>query len=655
MADQSQILEFIPQGKLRCIVTGKLRRDTSEENVRQRVARSLMDDYGYGPEDIAIEFRIKLGSSRKSVDIAIFEHGGDHTQEKIRTIIECKDEKVGASDSDNGVDQLKSYMAGCLNCNFGMWVGSELQVFEKHAGSDGIPEFLLATDIPRAGAEAPTPIRFSDLVPAEDELVSVFRRCHNYIHGNQGFPKDRAFNELQKIIFCKVQDEYTLSDELQFFISNDERRSDIGQRRLNGAMARLFEAVKQRYPYIFDDKAKIELHNPVLAYVVSELQRYSIMQTRADVKGTAYEQLVGSNLRGDRGEFFTPRRVCEMAAEMILATFPKNEWLNINVLDPAAGTGGFLVAFMNVLKEHIRQMEAARWVGDLGKIDWNTDERLKEVASSNLYGIDFNPELVQAAQMNLVMHGDGSTNVHHANSLAPPGEWSDEPPNDVRRNIPMGYFDAIITNPPFGSDLKIDDPHILRQFQLCGYELEGSNARGSMTPDQLFIERCIQLLRPGGRLAIVLPDSILSNPGLLYIRKWVLSTTRVIASVDLPKETFQPHTGTQTSVLLLQKKTDAEIATEEELGRLREYEIFMAIPEAVGHDRRGNVNHLRTAEGNLIEYEDVETVYRRSVDGSTTAELRKHRRLAVHNELPAVVRRFRSWVNESGRSSWIND
>ena len=580
MANQSQILEFIPHGKLRCIVTGKLRPDRPEENVRQRVARSLMDDYGYGPEDIAIEFPIKLGSSRKRVDIAIFEQGSDRTQEQIKIIIECKEEKVGASDRDNGVEQLKSYMAGCLNCSFGMWVGSELQVFEKRADADGRPEFLLATDMPRFGASAPTPIQFSDLVPAEEELVSVFRRCHNYVYGNQGIPKDRAFNELQKIIFCKVQDEYTLSNELQFFIGNDERRSDIGQRRLNSAMARLFEAVKQRYPYIFDDRAKIELNNQVLAYVVSELQRYSIMQTRADVKGTAYEQLVGSNLRGDRGEFFTPRRVCEMAAEMILATFPKNEWLSISVLDPAVGTGGFLVAFMNVLKEHIRDMEGERWVGDHDKIDWNTDERLKQVASSNLYGIDFNPELVQAAQMNLVMHGDGSTNVYHANSLAPPGEWSDEPPNDVLRNIRMGGFDAIITNPPFGADLKIDDPHILCQFQLSGYELDGTQMRGSMTPDQLFIERCIQLLRPGGRLAIVLPDSILSNPGLLYIRRWLLANTRVIASVDLPKVTFEPHTGTQTSVLLLQKKTSAEISTEEEMERLRDYEVFMAIPEA---------------------------------------------------------------------------
>ena len=210
-----------------------------------------------------------------------------------------------------------------------------------------------------------------------------------------------------------------------------------------------------------------------------------------------------------------------MAAEMVLATFPQDRWLNINVLDPAGGTGGFLVALMNVWHDHIRILERDRWGEDDQRVEAETKERLREIASARLFGIDFNPALVRAAQMNLVMHGDGSTNVFHANSLLPPGEWPRDDKNNVARSIQPNYFDAILTNPPFGDNIQIDDPHILEQFQVAALNA-GGRRRSSVPPDQLFIERCLQLLRPGGRLAIVLPDSILTNPGMTGLRRWLL-------------------------------------------------------------------------------------------------------------------------------------
>ena len=344
-----------------------------------------------------------------------------------------------------------------------------------------------------------------------------------------------------------------------------------------------------------------------------------------------------------------------MAAEMVLATFPEDKWLDINVLDPAVGTGGFLVALMNVLEEHIRASERSRWLEDDNRVERETENRLRETASTKLFGIDFNPVLVQAAQMNLVMHGDGSTNVLHANSLLPPGEWPSQPPNDVQGKIPLNSFDAILTNPPFGSYIPIDDPHILEQFEVARLDITGQHSRGSRPPEQLFIERCLQLLRPGGRLAIVLPDSILTNPGLKTLRHWLLKNSRVVASIDLPTETFQPHTGTQTSLLLLQKKTAEEIAFEREAGRPREYEVFMALPRAVGHDRRGNKLPLRTPEGDLIEYEEITPVYRSAASSNTTVvERRRHRRLKIHDELPNVVESFREWVQNPERMRWLN-
>lgn len=301
-----EAITLTPPGKLRCVVTDKLRSDTPEEHVRQRIARSLMEDWGYDKTDIEVEFRVNLGRSKKRVDIAIFAPRAAHKQENIRIIIECKRDDVRPTDRDNGVEQLKSYLSACANARFGMWIGSELQIWERLVSEKGQVDFAPSTDIPRFGYDAPQPITFTELVPAHEELIAIFKRSHNYIYGNQGLQKEPAFQELLKLIFCKVYDEDTSLGTMRFFISNDERRSEIGQRRLQKTIEQLFDDVKGRYPYIFGKDEQIKLDNRVLAYVVGELQRYSLLQTLADVKGAAYEQLVGNNLRGDRGEFFTP-------------------------------------------------------------------------------------------------------------------------------------------------------------------------------------------------------------------------------------------------------------------------------------------------------------------------------------------------------------
>ena len=646
----TEAITLIPPGKLQCVITGKLRPDTSEEHIRQRIARSLLEDYGYDKADIEIEFTVNLGSSKKRVDIAIFPHRVEHKQENITIIVECKREDVRPTDRDNGVEQLKSYLSACANARFGLWIGSELQVWERLVSDKGKVYFAEAADIPRFGYKAPKPITFTELVPAHEELIGIFKRCHNYIYGNQGLQKESAFQELLKLIFCKVYDEDTSTGEMRFFINNEERRSEIGQRRLKQTIDQLFEDVKNRYPYIFARDEQIRLDNRVLAYVVGELQRYSLLQTLADVKGAAYEQLVGSNLRGDRGEFFTPRNVCDMAARMALATYPRDKWLKLRILDPACGTGGFLVSVMNVWREYLESVQRAKWGNNESKALEETARLLREIANQYLAGIDFNPILVRAAQMNLVMHGDGSTNVYHANSLLPPGEWT----GDIAEHVKLGKFDIILTNPPFGSKIPIDDPHILAQFELSTFEMENGARRASMPPEQLFIERCLQLLKPGGRLAIVLPDSILSNPGLAFIRRWILKRARIIASVDLPQVTFEPYTGTQTSVLLLQKKTREEMLIEQEAGKPRDYEIFMTTPEAVGHDRRGEVHYLRTPEGELIEYEDTVTVTRRNASGQLVTEQRQAKARAVFDQLPEVVRYFTDWVSKPERMRWLN-
>ena len=632
----------VPEGKIRCYIhDDKFRKAAPEEHVRQRVARSLVEEYGYLRADIHLSFRVNLGRARKEVDIAIFGHDQAHKQENVALIVETKREEVKPTNRDNGVGQLKSYLAACPNARWGMWFGSEMRAYEVMIEA-GERRAVDVADIPPYGKIQPPRVTFGELVPAEG-LRDPFRRCHNYIYANQGLPKDQSFREFLKLIFCKVHDEQNTPGELRFDVTGGERRSEVGQRRLRKRVDELFEEVKVRYRYIFEEHERIELHNRVLAYIIGELRRYSLLQTRTDVKGEAYQEIVGENLRGDRGEFFTPPNVCQMSVDMLFYMLPKNRRLGLKVLDPACGTGGFLRAVMNLWRSQIWDQEKDKWK-DWARIHSETEKRLRELCDSNMFGIDINLVLVRASQMNLVMHGDGSSNVFQENSLLPMGEWS----QDVRTQIGLESFDLVLTNPPFGDGpgLIVDDAHILDQFELSHFE--SASARSSMPPVQLFIERCYQFLKPGGLLAIVLPDSILSNPGLLFIRHWLLKYYRVVASIDLPVETFVAFggTGTQTSVLVLQKKSAEDLRVEEASGRMQDYEAFMVLCETMGYDRRGKDLWLRTPQGDVIEQETVREVLMPTPEGSMEHCGERELVRVRDDDVLQVPRLFREWFDE---------
>lgn len=617
-APPTNVVPLVPAGKLRCYITGQLRPDKPEEHVRQRWARSLVDEYRYDRSDIAVEFRIKMGSAAKRADLVVFKPGGPHKQDAVFIVIEAKRADVLPKDKAEGVEQLRTYMAASSSCRYGLWVGAEKIAYQKLDSG----EIVETTDIPRYGDLEPKPPEFKTLTPAVD-LKASLRRCHNYIYANQGLQKAEAFHELQKLIFCKVLDEYETSGTLRFFIRGDERRSEAGQRRvLDERIAPLFEEVKLRYPYIFDSGDAIKLNRRVLSYIVSELQRYSLLRTNTDVKGAAYEELVGENLRGDRGEFFTPRNVCDMAVKMVFSLFPPRRLTSIKLLDCCCGTGGFLVSAINQLRDVISGFEANRGSSE-SEIRSRTAERIKALAEQNLFGLDINPFLVRTTQMNLVMHGDGSVNVFPADSLAAPGEWDDE---NARRKITPGMFDVCVTNPPFGGRAIIDDPHVLSRYELPMFS--AVNMRSSMPAEQLFVEAALKYVKPGGYLAIVLPDSILNNPSLEFIRQWTFRRARFIASVDLPKETFADSGGVPNpSVLIMQRlsKDDVKLA---EKDALDEYEVFMSIPKTAGRDKRGNPVYYRTPEGFEI--------------------LNDRQELTIDDELPLVATAFDSWRREMG-------
>ena len=649
MAEQPITAFIVPQGKILDFIDGKLRKETPEEYVRQEIEKSLVREYRYLREEIAVEFRVKLGRASKRADLAIFPEKVPHSQEHAWAIIECKAPKVPPEDKKDGTEQLKSYLAACVNAEFGMWTNGQERFCYRKTIEDGSIRFVEISDIPEKGktldeAERPS---FHELRPAtSDTLLFTFQRCHNYIAGNQGLQKPEAFWELLKLIFCKIEDER--SSEVDFFTTSRERQGLNGHLKAKARIEKLFADVRGKYSSIFKPNELVELEPRVLAYIVSQLQMFSLLDSDIDVKGKAYEEIVGSNLRGDRGEFFTPRNVCRMAVEM-LDPGPDDV-----VLDPACGTGGFLTIAMNHVIQKLREGEAHKWRDRESPTEVEFLElhrKIREYANQRIVGIDINPNLVKASKMNMVMNNDGSGGLYQGNSLAAPVTWR----APLRDRELVGAVDILFTNPPFGSKIPIDDPSILEKYELGHvwdydedrdrYHIrEPRQLQGSQPPEILFVERCVQMLKPGsGRMAIVLPDGILGAPGLTYVREWIIEQTRVLASIDLHPDTFQPGNSTQTSVLVLERKRPEQIELERAARKKQDYDVFMALANHVGHDKRGNTTFVRDAEGNEIVETVVERV-RDVRDGTPFYGTVEVTQKVVDDNTGQIAEAFRKWL-----------
>lgn len=648
----------VPEGKIADFLTGRHLRDTPEEYVRQNLEKALVRQYKYDARDCEPEFPIRVGSSRRRVDVVVFKAGAPHVQENAYVLVETKRAGTNPGSRTDGVDQLRSYLAACLNAKYGLWTnGDEQYCFAKRAdGSGGFTFDDGIIDIPALGqseADAQRPKR-KDLKPATaDNLLFAFRRCHNYIAGTEGKQKAEAFWELLKLIFCKIEDER--SRKLDFYVTASERASATTAASAKTRIQKLFnDKVLTKYNAIFPiSDTVIDLRPTVVAFVVSQLQGYSLLASPVDVKGVAYEEIVGSNLRGDRGEFFTPRNACRMAVTML------NPQPNQRLIDPACGTGGFLITAMNHALNHVDREERANWADPSRGSEEERQELYRarnEFLSQRVFGLDLNPGLVRAAKMNMVMNNDGSGGLWQTNSLANPRTWGRE----TAQRVGLGTFDVIVTNPPFGANILIDDEEILEQYDLAALWDRQPDGTWQMRRDQhgrpvlqknqppeiLFIERCVQLAKPGmGRIAIVIPNGILNNPALGYVRAWLMANTQILAVVDMARELFQPKNDTQTSMVILRRLTDDERAAAE--SETLEYPIFMAATEHIGHDKRGNTLYRRAETGEDVLVTRSETVS--EIDPSTGEEvlstIETQERL-VDDDLPDVATAYLRWLGE---------
>lgn len=645
----------IGEGMLLDYVSGNPIKDSPVEQVRQKLIRALFHEYGISVEDMAIDFKMPVDGKQKKVDLVIFATGQAHIVDNIRRIVVCQKEpttgRKGAykmrshEQAKKEFEFLHAAMTEAKNCQYGLWSnGLELFFFKKEVTRFDT-KFNPVGDWPMADESMGTQdvVSQARLRRADPEMLRVaFRRCHNFIHGNEGMPKDAAFWQFLYLIFAKMHDERRSKDTpARFWAGPSEQFDDAGRKAIRDRVLPLFDEVVEKYADIFRGNEEITLSDRALAFMVSELARYDFGRTDVDAKGAAYQEIVGTNLRGDRGQYFTPRGAIKLMVSML---DPKP---TERILDPACGTGGFLVA---TIDHWLKGFNEASKSGGV-----NTDEflsiadQLRQTVETKLFGADFDPFLVRAATMNLMMAAGARANIFHMDSLSfPKGHLGGNAP--ATEKIKFGTIDVLMTNPPFGSDIPITDPQVLEAYDLAGKwgKKDGAFQRGdgyqkAVAPEVLFIQRSIDWLRPGGRMGIVLPDGILGNPGDEDIRAWILRRCWVLASVDLPVEVFivEANVNILTSLLFLKKKTPQEIKAED-LGKPVDYNVFMAVAEKVGVDRRGNKLYKRSPDGEELIEEVMEKESIR-LGGKMVERILNRKQKIEDNDLPEIAKAYKKF------------
>lgn len=548
----------------------KVKANPEEIEAVQVFSKQLVEDYGYPKEHIHTrpQFRVKAKPSdikkEYPVDIAVFSDT-KHTDDNISVIIECK--KTNRKD---GRSQLEDYLRFSV-ARLGVWFNGAEKLFLKKSEANGMVYFEVIPNLPKYGEriEDIGLYKRKDLKKAHN-LKSVFKTIRNYLAANAvGITRDEVFaQQIINLIFCKIYDErFTKqNDTVKFRAGFGEKPSDIRIR-----IQEIFDLVKIKYTDVIDNSDKILLDDQSLAYAVGELQLYCLIDSERDAIADAFETFIGPSLKGGQGQFFTPRNVVKLLVEMV------NPSKDDKLIDPACGSGGFLVeAIRNVWKK----------VEEYGNMyGWPESEVIaekQEVGIKNFRGIDKDNFLSKVAKAYMAIIGDGRGGVFCENGLETTSNWK----NTTKDHIQLGTFDIVVTNPPFGKKLKIDDTTILKSFSLGHkwkidrgsqvYEKTNTIHTGQ-APQILFIERCLELLKENGRLGIIVPESMFCNPSHRYIVQFIKSVARIRAVVSLPEELFQPYTHAKTCAVVIEKKK-----TNQDEG----HEIFMSIAKWCGHDSR---------------------------------------------------------------------
>ena len=584
----------MPEIKFYDYATGKEVRNNPEEEYRQLFEHILIDDLGYPKEHIDIEVTLQRGSSRNAdrADIIVY-NSSVHKQENAYIIIEIETPKKKYD------LQVFSYVTA-TTAPYSVWFAG----FEKN--SDGPyyhyrdlktdpTKFTLIPTLPRYGETQDTIglYRKQDLKPAK-ALKLLFTRMYYHLYGNGPIKREENIAiEVIKMLFCKIMDELSPDELCEFRATPLELETEGGKKAIRKRIDNLYSRLLNDPDFgaMFKGES-LDYDNHWIAYIVSELQGIALMheETNTDALGDAYEILLPSTLKGESGQFFTPREIVRFAIDVINPSYKDNEV----ILDTACGSGGFLSIAIEKLRKQIDQLYKNR---SFTKDKLNSF--LKSYADKYVFGCDIDPLLYRISKSYMAIVGDGKSNIFNFDSLAPYNELN----TSFTARIKPGSVDVITTNPPFGTHIKDTRKSVLEQYELGHKLLNGIPTKDLLDgqdPDKLFVERDIFYLKEatdttkGGRMVIVLPKQNLSGAqeDSIEFRKWLMRKVQITAIIDLPREAFQPHTGTKTSLVFLEKVRSIP----------DDYPIFMAVSEAVGHDRRGNPLYRKDASGtNLLD------------------------------------------------------
>lgn len=389
-----------------------------------------------------------------------------------------------------------------------------------------------------------------------NNLKLIFRNLRDYLAGNlTGITRDETIaRQMMYLLLCKIYDEQTkqAQDLTDFSVRPNESVDE-----LNNRINKLFSEVQAKYGTIFEEKEQIEIRNGDLVHVVSQLEEFSLFDTDRDVIADAFEELIGTAFRGGEGQFFTPRNVVQMMIEVLSPTEGER------IIDPACGSGGFLA---HILRHLIHT----------------------KTKNAFLVGIDKDLFLSRLAKIYLSLLGKDEFQVFCENSLEQTSKWQTE----TQEKVKLGSFDVVLTNPPFGAKIPVVGDSLLRQYELGriwneknGNWFRTKSLQDKQPPQILFIERCLQLLKDGGRMGIILPEGIFGNPSERHVWEFINENASVLGVVSLSQETFQPSTHTKTSILFLEKTKSPK------------KQIFMAIAKAIGHDKNGKETYRFKSNG----------------------------------------------------------
>lgn len=576
-----------------CLVRKKEIKLTPEEAIRQLYVLVLRDDFGYSTDRMELEYAVSFGREKKRADIVVFDKNQTTTP---YIMVELKKPKL-----KDGKEQLKSY-CNATGAPIGIWSNGDSISFYHRKDPNYFEDI---PGIPRADQKLSDILEerwtIQDLI-SKDKLVTerkslkdLILEMEDEVLANAGVD---VFEELFKLIFTKLFDEMqsgkNRTRHLEF------RNYGDTETELKTKIQNLFDKAKQKWEGVFTDDAKLMLTPSHLSVCVSSLQDVKLFNSNLDVVDEAFEYLINKSSKGEKGQYFTPRYVIDMCVKMLN---PKEQE---TIIDTAAGSCGFPVhTIFHVWEQILKRKGLSK--SHLFTLEEKPQE-CTDYVQDKVFAIDFDEKAVRVGRTLNLIAGDGQTNVLHLNTLdyerwdekTEDTDWVDvyntgwkklKKLREEKNNNRVFQFDILMANPPFAGDIK--ESRILAKYELG--KKDNGKYQSSVGRDILFIERNLDFLKPGGRMAVVLPQGRFNNSGDKHIRDFIAEHCRILAVVGLHGNVFKPHTGTKTSVLLVQK-WDGKLCP-----KVEDYPIFYATMQEPSKDNSGEKIFVRKKDFPMSE------------------------------------------------------